>query len=278
MLANDLLVEDRRRGLRREGNGPAAELAELRAIADLGVRNMTSDVLAARGARLALVRTLYTGRDTRPEAFDTEVIRVAEIDCDERLLAYVVFDTDDIDAAFAELDARYLAGEAAAHAEIWQFVTGGYEALNHLELPATTPDWVNVDHRRVVTFESGDLAASFRAMFELAPEVRIHLKAVYRLSNLGAVVTHLARGASQDGFNAEWSEVSLLTFEGNLISRCEIFDEADLDAALARFEELTTPSPRLENSAGRCLRPPVVVRRRRRLGRVERLTRRRPRL
>ncbi len=37
--------------------------------------------------------------------------------------------------------------------------------------------------------------------------------------------------------------------EGDLISRCEIFDEADLDAALARFDELQPQAPRLENAA-----------------------------
>ena len=39
-----------------------------------------------------------------------------------------------------------------------------------------------------------------------------------------------------EGFDAEWRLVDLMTVEGELISRCEIFDEADLDAALARFE------------------------------------------
>ena len=43
-------------------------------------------------------------------------LSVIEIDADDRIAAYVMFDLDDIDAAFAELDARYLAGEAAAHA------------------------------------------------------------------------------------------------------------------------------------------------------------------
>ena len=33
------------------------------------------------------------------------------------------FDPDDIDAAFAELDARYVAGEAAAHARTWSAIT-----------------------------------------------------------------------------------------------------------------------------------------------------------
>ena len=42
-----------------------------------------------------------------------------------------------------------------------------------------------------------------------------------------------------------------LTVEGDLINRCELFDEADLDAALARFDELSRPAPRLENAASR---------------------------
>ena len=114
LLTDDIRLDDRRQGLRREGNNRATELSELRAIADLGTRNMTSDVVAIRGERLALVRTLYTGRDQRPEPFHTEVLRIAEIDADERIVAHIVFDSDDFDAAIAELDARYLAGEAAA--------------------------------------------------------------------------------------------------------------------------------------------------------------------
>ena len=41
-----------------------------------------------------------------------------------------LFDLDDIDAAFAELDARYLAGEAAAHAQTWSVIAEVYAALN----------------------------------------------------------------------------------------------------------------------------------------------------
>ena len=41
-----------------------------------------------------------------------------------------------------------------------------------------------------------------------------------------------------------------LTVDGDLISRCELFDETDLDAAIARFEELH-PRARLENAASR---------------------------
>ncbi len=37
----------------------------------------------------------------------------------------VTFDLDEIDAAFEELDARYLASEAAAHAQMWSVIAGG---------------------------------------------------------------------------------------------------------------------------------------------------------
>ncbi len=47
------------------------------------------------------------------------------------------------------------------------------------------------------------------------------------------------------------AEIQLLTVEGDLINHCELFDEADIDAALARFDELSRPAPQLENTASR---------------------------
>ena len=44
-----------------------------------------------------------------------------------------MFDPDDIDAAFEELDARYVAGEAAAHAHTWSVMARVYAALNRRE-------------------------------------------------------------------------------------------------------------------------------------------------
>ena len=56
-------------------------------------------------------------------------------------------------------------------------------------------------------------------------------------------------GTSQEGFAFEWREVALFAFEGDLVSRFELFDETDLDAALASFDELQPQAPRLENAA-----------------------------
>ena len=49
LFTESLRVEDRRRGLHRIGTDRATELAELRAVADLGVETITSDVIAIRG-------------------------------------------------------------------------------------------------------------------------------------------------------------------------------------------------------------------------------------
>ena len=87
------------------------------------------------------------------------MLSIVEIDADERIAAAVTFDLDDIDAAIEELDARYLAGEAADHAHTWSAITRGYAALNRRELPPTTPDWVNIDHRRGTAFAPGEMPA-----------------------------------------------------------------------------------------------------------------------
>ena len=66
----------------------------------------------------------------------------------------VTFDLDDIDAAFEELDARYLAGEAAAHSHTWSVIARECAAFNRHELPATTPDYITIDHRPLAIIEA----------------------------------------------------------------------------------------------------------------------------
>jgi hypothetical protein len=252
LIADDIFSDDRRRvvngGIRR---GRRDHMADMRGIAEvLPDEVITPTVIATRGARLALTRISGLDRGLGPGEVTAELFSVVELDADNRIVAHIGFDVDDIDAAIAELDARYLAGEATPYANTWSAVAGFYAALNRHEILAT-PDWVNVDHRRATTVASGDMAASIRATWDLAPNITRSVEAVHRLDNLGAVVAHTAYGTSREGFDAEWRLVALLTFTSDLLSRCELFDEADLDAALARFDELHTRAPRLENAATR---------------------------
>ena len=85
---------------------------------------MKSAVIATRGERLALNRIRFFGSDQRPEPFRIEMLACRRDRRRQPSSAVVVFDLEDIDAAFAELDARYLAGEAAAHAHTWSVIAG----------------------------------------------------------------------------------------------------------------------------------------------------------
>ncbi|MFZ1162232.1 nuclear transport factor 2 family protein, partial [Mycobacterium sp.] len=248
--ADDYCTHDRRRvvnaGVLR---GRAAHLKNMRAVAEVGFEHITSTVVAIRGQRLALIRIRSSMRGSPPGEVSADMPSIVEIDRDGRLAAAVHFDSDDIDAAFAELDARYLAGEAAEHAHAWSVIAALYAGFNRHELPATTPGWSFIDHRTVISVEAGDLPTFIGATLDQLPVISIHMEMVHRLSDLGAVVTHTARGISDEDFGAEWRMIDIFTVEGDLISRCEMFDEADLDAALARFDELDRPAPSFGNAA-----------------------------
>ena len=250
-FADDIRTDDRRRVVnagvqhgRDVANGGHASLAEIEA-------NVASTSSRPAGSASALTAYRTASRDVPQGEFGAEMLSIIEIDADDRIAARVAFDLDDIDAAFAELDARYLAGEAAAYAHTWSVMAQAFAASNRRELPEFMPDFVNIDHRRARGFAPGDLTAYMRATWDLAPDVIAYAEAVHRLSNLGAVFTQAVSGTSQEGFEAEWREIVLATVDGDLINRIELFDEADLDAALARFDELSRPAPRLENAASR---------------------------
>ena len=249
MMADNFSSDDRRRvvgaGVR---HGRNAQIMDMRAIADLGITHSNTTHLATRGKRLALSRTRMSAKD---QPFYGEMLDVLEINADAQIVKYVVFDPDDVDAAFEELDARYLAGEAADHAHTWALIAGLFAGFNRHELAQTTPDFVAVDHRRLAAFAPGDIREFARTAFDQIPDLSFRIEAVHRLSNLGAVVTQALRGTSREGFEAEWCEIHLVMIEGDLFNRSEIFDEADLDAALARFDELHPQTRPLENAATR---------------------------
>ena len=251
-IAPDFLIDDRRRPVNAgitQGRDSVIEI--MKATADLGNTNVTSTVLATRGERLILTSAGFSDIDQGPEAFRTEVLSVSEILTDNRLSALVLFDREDIDAAFAELDSRYLRGQASAHAHAWSVLTGAYRSINRHEDPPTASGWVNLDHRRATSFAPGELLAYLHAAWEFSPEERYRIETVHRLTDYGAVVSHAANGTSRGGFDAEWRVIMLFTIDGDLINRFEAFDEADIDTAIARFDELTSPARQLENMATR---------------------------
>ena len=247
ILADNYSVDDRRRvvgaGVR---HGRDAQIVDMRAIAEVWITNVASTVLAVRGERLALIHVLHSYGDQQSGAFHTDALVVSEINEDERIVGAVSFDVDDIDAAFEELDRRYLAGEAAVQAHTWSVIVRAYASLNRGVIPETTQDWVHIDHRLYATIGAGDTARIPPRGMGFTPDLNIHAEEVHKLSDIGAIVTHASHGSSQEGFDVEWRMIELLTVDGDKINRCELFDEAEIDAALTRFEELQPPARQLE--------------------------------
>ncbi|MGH3970585.1 MAG: hypothetical protein ACRDTV_21325, partial [Mycobacterium sp.] len=100
-------------------------------------------------------------------------------------------------------------------------VACAFAAINRHELPELTRDWVNIDHRRGAAFATGDMTAYIHALWDDVPDINIDIEVVHRLSNLGALITQVAHGSSRQGFQAEWREIGILMFDGDLLSRCE---------------------------------------------------------
>ena len=134
ILTDESFIDDRRpvvnAGL---WDGRDAVIANLQALADAAA-NITS-VIATRGERLALTRIRSSNRDPRQGDFGVEMLNIVEIDTDERIVAHVAFDPNDIDAAFEELDARYLAGEGAAHAHTWSVIAQHLRRVQPTRIP-----------------------------------------------------------------------------------------------------------------------------------------------
>jgi hypothetical protein len=68
-------------------------------------------------------------------------------------------------------------------------------------------------------------------------DIQAHVEVVHRLNDTGAAITHSVHGTSHEGFEFELRIVDIFLIDGNAVSRCEMFDEADLDVAIARFDE-----------------------------------------
>ena len=110
------MLEDRRRIV-----GLVASLEEhLRFYFDVPGFWITTRLLATRGERLALHTTAYGGNVAGGggELESGAHLDLVEVDDGGRVVADLLFDLEDLDAAHAELDARFAAGEGAAHPHV----------------------------------------------------------------------------------------------------------------------------------------------------------------
>lgn len=58
---------------------------------------------------------------------------------------------------------------------------------------------MSIDHRRGTAFAPGELFSYMRAAWDDTPDLTSYIDAVHRLNDMGALVTHVARGPPQKG-------------------------------------------------------------------------------
>ncbi len=229
---------------------------------DMRSSRLTSEVLATRGDRLALQRTRHEVADADVGPSEREYLSIIEGDARGNHVTMVLFDADAVDAAYADLDARYVEGEAAPYAATWEAYLRNARAMATREWEqlraAYAPDCVLEDHRPLglPTLRSRDeCVASVRAFVELRPDARSRTPHVLALTGRWSLTVTVWTGSETEGA-FEIPAVAVTGFDSSgHTERVDLYDLDQLDEARARFAELTTAprALRIENGATRSL-------------------------
>jgi class 3 adenylate cyclase/tetratricopeptide (TPR) repeat protein len=239
-----LVWHDGRRGVHLDGDIETIIASAQIAFEQLDAIVVRSPV-ATRGERHALEHTRFTFTDDLGGVSTAEVLSLLEADGSERAVRYEVFDGDDLDTALQELDVWYL--EREPRARTWLALAA---ALNDrdwatiIELVAS--DAAIDDHRPVslISVQGRDeMLASWQRLCAVTPDVRLSTVHV-EVRGPGALIVH-RWDASRDGAEFEADRIVVETLdEDDRVTRLEIYDQEDLDAARARLAELDAATSR----------------------------------
>ena len=235
LFAPDAVADDRRSGLRNRGSG--AEFITMLGDSLLGVTAVEPTVLATRGERLVLLRLLFIGGTEPDGRFEVELLELIEVDADDRVTAIVLFDGDDEEAAFEEMENRFNEGEAAQYLDrpaltpiVGQYNAGGWTAMEALY----TADVQVVDHRPLGwgTVDGRAFVERAKSLVGLTADTAMRSRWV-RVSDRGAGGHLQITGTTPDGSDFELSFLMVNLFEGDRLVRAEFFEEEEVGQALA---------------------------------------------
>src|SRR6185503_13800925 len=211
------------------------------------------DLLATRGERLALVRERldHEGRTFGPTTLEGLV--VAEVNAAGEYERAIVFD-------HADLDGRYLAGEAAPYArtvEVPQRLLRAAASRDWAQwLAAFTEDFVLEDHRRLGwgTRSLDEFLAQNRAMIDLSPDAKLRGDHIFAIDHGRALAVARWVGTRDGGPFEIPLGINVFAIDPDgRIRRMDLYDEEELATAQARYDALAiaAPVPRIENAATR---------------------------
>jgi ketosteroid isomerase-like protein len=245
-LSPALRFEDRRRMLRCEG-GYDEFVAQYRLLFDQPGSRWTEPLLATRGERLSLHRVLFEAEAPEgggPLAFE-EHLALLEVDTDGLQIGVVIFDLEEEDAAYAELDRRYSAGEGGPGAAVF---SAWVDALDRRDWQAFRrilhPGIVDEDNRKFSVrgpmHGAAASAQSTQALFDLSSDLKLRVLHV-RGGDGTFLCQHDWRG-TRDGAALRFSLVGTIEVDaaGRMV-RTSFYDLEQLPEALARFAKLDAP-------------------------------------
>lgn len=238
-------LSDRRRNVQLE-LGRDEMIAFSRSLAEHATTAVIdTETLATRGERLALQR--WRIEIAGNEAGPSEISHLDLMELDERglLRAVVRWDDDAIEAAWAELDARFEAGEGAAHSYVLDTQGAPNAAIQSRDWDALAarcaPGFRMRDHRLLgwgtMVNDAATFARVIRSAVELAPDARYrddHLRICARGTLLGSALCGTREGGA---FENPFLRVTEVDAQGRILSH-DLYDTSDFERALARFEEV----------------------------------------
>jgi len=211
------------------------------------------EVLATRGDRLALIALRFAA--TEGAAVAGESLLVIEVNARGERVALVRFDPHAREAAHAELDARYAAGEATDHPAMWAalwdvrraFAARDWDRLASL----VSVDLVAEDHRLLgwgIARSAEEYAAAVRPLTELRPDVTLRLDHLLLRERSALFVASWTGGGSAGTFEIP---VVIVFRAGSdrRIDRVYHYNLEQIDAAHARLAELAAGGDAAEEIA-----------------------------
>jgi DNA-binding SARP family transcriptional activator/tetratricopeptide (TPR) repeat protein len=191
-------------------------------------------LLASRGDRLALVHSTLTFKDRA--AGPAEVVSLTLVEVDDRGLVtrVVPFDVDDLEAAYDELDARYIARRGPGRDFLRRFATLEPKGSEIAPDARKWVDHVRSSHgitlavtRDVGTSEAGAGARSAISVSVSSPEGKVEVVEVYNLDDLAIArerFAELVAAREQPPANLAWDVAARMK---------DAFDHRDWDALVS---------------------------------------------
>jgi hypothetical protein len=207
-------------------------------------RVVVEEILATRGDRLALCRQRTEVADDLVGPSEIPSLLVFEVDREGRYRLIVRFDLDALEAAYAELDALFAAGEAKEHAAMWSALSGPRNALaakNWGEVVRLfAPDFVAEDHRPLgfgVVHTPAEYMKAVRSVSELRPDIALRIDHLVLGERAVLILSNWVWREDDETFAIPGLVVFAMA-NGDRVDRVHHYSIDQLAAARAKFAEL----------------------------------------